>query len=103
MYSRYFDPQIGQHHMQLRVDKHHTIQDLPTSVLAQGVAKVFWHNRREMDAKSIFPIGVEEGGREESLLPLFEKVAAENIHLKRFQPSHICTYFSGPKIKKTQA
>jgi hypothetical protein len=25
MYSRYFDPQIGQHHQQLRVNKHYTV------------------------------------------------------------------------------
>ncbi len=78
MYSRYFDPQIGQHHMQLRVNKHHTIQDSPTSVLAQGVAKALWHIRRGMDAKSIFPIGVED---EETLLPLFEMVAADKTYI----------------------
>jgi hypothetical protein len=46
MNSRYFIlvrrkmyPERSNHHLQLRVNKHHTIQDSPTSVLAYGVAK----------------------------------------------------------------
>jgi hypothetical protein len=32
--SRYFDPQIGQHHLKPQVSKHQKVQDLPTSVIA---------------------------------------------------------------------
>ncbi len=39
------------HHLQLRVNRHHTSQDSPTLVLVQGVAKAYYHDGQERDIR----------------------------------------------------
>ncbi len=46
MYSRYFNPFNVNY---LRVNKHHTSKESPTFILAQGIEKVYFHNRCDRD------------------------------------------------------